>query len=392
MPNLWNNVALAVRIDREAECVLLKDMLETFLSRTGKSLISLKIVAKGLVKSHPFHRSIIHLLLPYLGQFRHLSLNPSEAFHVLLESKLEALESADLGFSEKFNANYNASNMMFFDKTCKLRRVAISSVFPDLDLSTFHISWAHLTHLYFKNIYLPFSQGHAVLRQCVRLVSLAFGIIPNSECHAVTCNTILPVLESLKIVIFMEEPCGQILQPFILPSLKRLEVDSTGTYSQWSELALPRLVQRSACHLKRFEATALAPSVVTALLTAVPSLTRLSLYNLKVGRYREPNHDKQLFSAVARGVLVPNLQHFECNLFDLEYVIDIVEMRTNTAVFRVSPCTPIRSMVIHGLPGRKWQDAQLALSRLQAQGTNIIFHDTSLEIVKKSRNLVRHTR
>ena len=390
MPNLWNNVAVTFRIDMEEECALLKSILEAFLSRTGESLISLKIIAKNLLDSHSFCGSIIDLLLPYIGRFRHLSLHPCEALCSLLESKVNALESAELDFSEAFNPDHDVFNTIFLDKTCNLRRVTISSNFLDLDLDPFHISWANLTQLCLKNTYLAYSQGHAVLRQCVRLVSLAFGIVPDIECRGMTRNTILPVLESLKVAIYTGEQCGQFLQPFILPSLKRLEIDSISTCSQWSEMILPQLVQRSSCQLRRFEASALAPSTVTAFLMTVPSLTRLILHNLRVGRLREPIQDKDMFSAIARGSLVPNLQHFECRLYDLEYVINSVERRTNTATSRISPCTPIRSMVIHGYPGNKWQGVQERLSRLRAQGTNIIFRDTSLDIVKISHNHVRN--
>lgn len=393
MPNLWNNVAVAFHCGKEAKWAVLKDMLDLFLSRTRKSLISLKIVAEGLVDAHPFWRSIIDLLLPYIGQFRHLSLNPSEAFSLLLESKVDALESADLEFSERFNTHPNISNMTFFDKACNLRRIAISSNFADLDLNTFHISWTHLSHLHLVNTYPKFIQGHAVLRQCASLVSLALDMIPDIECHGVTCATILPKLEFLKIVICAGQPCGQFLQPFILPSLKRFEVDSIGTYSRQPDLsavALTQLVQRSSCQLKRFEATALAPSVLTALLTVAPSLTRLSLHNLKIGRFREPSHDQHLFSAVACGNLLPNLQIIECNLFDLEHVIDTVEMRSRIAPFRIPPCTPIRSMIIRGYPGGYWQSVQGSLSGLRTRGVNIIFRDITLDIVKKSLNRTRH--
>jgi hypothetical protein len=391
MPNLWNNVMVAFRCDKETECALLKDMLEAFLSRAGNSLISLKIVAEDLVHSDSFCGSIVDLVLPYIGQIRHLSLNPSEPFHLLLEGKVDALESADLEFSEKFDADPNVPNMTLFYHACNLRRVTISSDFADLDLTIFHFSWTHLTQLCFRNTFLTFAQGHTMLRHCINLVSLAFGIISDVECHAMACNTILPVLEFLKIMIHTSEACGQFLQPFILPSLKRLEVDATGTHFQWSEVVLPRLVQRSSCHLRRVEVSAFAPSAVVALLTAAPSITRLSLQHLKVGRCGEPSHDKNLLSAVARGDLVPNLRIIECNLYNLEYVIDVVEMRWKTTAFRIPPCTPIRSMVVHGYPGMKWQNAQGSLTRLRTRGINIVFRDTTFKIVQRSGKRIRNT-
>jgi hypothetical protein len=389
MPSLWNNVAVAFPRDKAAECALLKNMLEAFLLRSGDSLISLKIVAEDLVDCDSFIQSIIDLILPYIGQLRHLSLNPSDPFHLLLEGNVHALESADLEFSEKFDADPNVSSMMLLDKTCNLRRVTISSDFVDLDLTIFHFSWTHLTQLSFRNTYLTFAQGHAMLRHCINLVSLTFGIIPDIECHAMACNTILPVLESLTIMILTSEECGQFLRPFILPSLKRLEVDATGTHFQWSEVVLPQLVRRSSCHLKRFEVSAFAPSAVIALLTVAPSITRLSLQHLNVGRCREPSYNTNLLGAIARGDLVPNLQIIECNLYDLEYIIDVVEMRSKTAAFHIPPSTPIRSMVVHGYPGMKWQGVQESLSRLRTQGTNITFRDTSIKIAKRSGRRIR---
>ena len=209
-----------------------------------------------------------------------------------------------------------------------------------------------------------------MLRQCVSLVSLACCIVPDTECHGVTCNTILPVLESLKIATYVAEPCGQFLRPSILPSLKRLEVNLTGISSQWSGMVLPRLIHRSSCRLRRFEATALAPPAVTALLTAAPSFTRLTLFNLRARRY---THNRDFFLAIARGDLVPNLQHFESNLLNLEYVIDPVERRTTTTTSHISPCTPIRTMVIHDYPGEKWHGVQKS-SSLKPTSTRNKYH------------------
>lgn len=359
MPHLWNNVAIRwLNRDTavEGSGARSRNMLELFLSRTGSSLISLKIEGEG---THPsivsFCESIAKVILSYIGRFRHLDLHPAELFTRLLwlpSGNIDALESVRLKY---YQASYHKSipagdsiyNATLFHLAPSLRSVSISSSrvsIGPIHLDACHFPWNHLTHLDLSEIPVTFRGGHAALRQCVNMISCSLGIVSDGHCFSETVlsDTTLGSLRSLSIHVFpngrIPELYGEFLQPFILPSLKYLGVYSIhSNRTKFSIAALSSLVKRSSCQLEHFEARHLGPLPVIDLLGRAPgTLTKLSL------DCRVDYMFKLLFAAIAFGVLGQKIHTLECSWLDAEHYINILEMQPESRRLQ----TTLRSMVI----------------------------------------------
>ncbi|KAF8224024.1 hypothetical protein L208DRAFT_1410910 [Tricholoma matsutake] len=328
-PNLWNDIAVQFLYHRRGEFVHLMNLLEIFLSRAGNSSISLNIAAA--VVEYPLDPklvdSMINLVHPHIGQFRHLGLQPVGAMMPILQlpsDTVQALESASLVFDTDDGDNIfdrgerdgwteaaEIHKIIIFDTARNLRYVTLTTEYAEVYLNVLRFPWSQLTHLTLLNTFLEFQSAHEVLRQCTSLVSCNFGINTDWNCWPLDSPTILHNLVSLTVYAF--DPCchhGEFLQPFILPSLRYLELCSEHT-TPWTDGKTIALIRRSLhANFECFRFTSLLPHEVLAALSEAPLLKELSLSFPLSTFGEEPLVLVALITAVARGDVVPNIETF----------------------------------------------------------------------------------
>ncbi|KAF8222339.1 hypothetical protein L208DRAFT_1413611 [Tricholoma matsutake] len=317
-PNLWNDIAVQFPYHRRGEFVHLMNLLAIFLSRAGNSSISLNITAA--VDEYPLDPKLVDSIVNF---FRHLGLQPVGAMMPILQlpsDTVQALESASLVFDSDDCDNIldrgerdgwaeaaEINRITIFDTARNLRYVTLTTEYAEVYLN--------LTHLTLLNTFLEFQSAHEVLRQCTSLVSCEFGINTDWNCWPLDSPTILHNLVSLTVYAF--DPCcyhGEFLQPFILPSLRYLELCSEHT-TPWTDGKTIALIRRSLhANFECFRFTSLLPHEVLAVLSEAPLLKELSLSFPLSTFGEEPLVLVALITAVACGDVVPNIE-----IFNLEF-------------------------------------------------------------------------
>jgi len=166
---------------------------------------------------------------------------------------------------------------------------------------------------------IPFVEGHAVLRWSPNLISATFSIVPDHQCQSEVPSTVLPKLERLRVCSYGYRSLvyGQFLRPFILQSLKHLEIRSTPG-PKWLDVHLLSLVTQSSCALERFTAVSLEPLTISAFLAETPTLVELSLFFL-----RRTDGFSELLTQIAYSTLLPNLRSLRCTADVAEHLLDI---------------------------------------------------------------------
>jgi hypothetical protein len=324
LPSLWNDIAVEFPCDEQEECVHLRNLLETFLSRARNSTISLNMSAAMFYDYNPFCQpfidSIINCVQPHVTQLKFLELQPPAVFMPILElpsGMVHALEVVSLMFAKEDGDSPSAfesgdgltDDITIFDAARNLHSVTLISQYAYMHLAAFRFPWSQLTHLAILDTYVDFESGHEVLRQCTSLVSCSIGIAVDDDCDATLPPTLLPNLISLTVYAYSEEEeHGRFLQPFVLPSLQYLELASPN-HGPWSEMHVTHLIRRSKpAKFECFRCTALTVRDVSAILSEVPLLEELSLCFHR--SEPDPSLDA-LITAIARGNLVPKIRSFE---------------------------------------------------------------------------------
>ena len=250
---------------------------------------------------------------------------------------MDNLESLSLMFpTSGTNTGYDSnhpftSNIRLFDGACNVHIARVTAGYDLFHPNMLHLPWSQLTGLDFEDTTLPssFNQTHTVLRQCVNLQSLRIGIADDDKCGISRLNTLLPHLESMTVFTFNMtvdwNEYGRFLRPFVLPSLKHLEIVSCFGKSVWPEEA-PH-VFKPCClqNLECLEAQQLEPAAVLVFLEAVPLLCELSLPSFK-----SKDGLEDLAPFIGDGDVVPLLRKLEWNVDDLDWLIVILERRTKT--------------------------------------------------------------
>jgi hypothetical protein len=255
LPSLWNNIAVEFPCSQRERCAHLRNKLDIFLSRTGNSTISLNLRATMFLDDNPscrpFIDSIINCVRPHAGRLRLLELQPAQVFMpimVLPSALVHALEFVCLNFTKEDNSSPRffgpgigfTNKITAFETARNLHSVTLISEYADMHLSVFRFPWSQLTHLIILDTFVYFADGHEVLRQCTGLVSCSTGITTDIMCYATLPPTLLRNLVSLTIHAYdAEEEHGRFLEPFVLPSLRHLELASEGC--AWSEMNVLQL-------------------------------------------------------------------------------------------------------------------------------------------------------
>ena len=340
LPNLWNDIAVQFPYRLLGEFVHLRNLFEIFLSRAGNSSISLNITA-AVDEHSPDPKlvdSIVTLVHPLIGQFRHLGLQPVGAMMPILQlpsDRAQALESASLVFDDNDCDNIfergerdgwtEANKITIFGTARNLRCVTLTTDHVEMHLNVLRFPWSQLTHLTLLDTFLEFQSAHETLRQCTSLVSCHFAITSDWNCWSLDNPTVLHNLVSLTVYAY-DQCCyhGEFLQPFILPSLRCLELCSEHT-TPWSHGKIIELIRRSShANFECFRFASLLPNEALAALSEAPLLKELSLsFPLSIFGADplsvfgdEVLVLPALITAVARGDVVPNIETFNLEFQD----------------------------------------------------------------------------
>ena len=376
-------------------------ILKSILSRTGISLISLHIHVqlapsnrrRGLTLK-TLCEQIGDIIQPYVGRFSYLSLYPAEEFRRFSDlpcGRMENLQSVSLDFSDgetKYTLDYSDAYhyplypVTAFNNARNLREVKILTEFALFRPNDFPLPWEQLTVLHLINTPIPFTEGHEALRQCLNLAAATLTIPSDKRClpPGPSRTTLLPHLTSLEIRSATESAIatfGQFLQPFVLPSLKKLMIITLHiTRDTWSHSALFSLITRSSCHLECFEAEWATPQLLHAFLPAAPSLLRLS-FLWSIMEHFTIFHT--IFQEMADDILLPNLLGLECNTDSLDDALKMVEARANQTSC-LFPCTIINAVIIHGRTEPPYEIPFSIIQQLRAQGIKIVFQYAGREL------------
>ena len=371
-PSLWNNIAVMFRGSRRRNWDCLIHLTEIYLSRTRHSLISLRIVAspsRGPLAAISRH-GLTTLIQPYLGQLRHLSLQPAEAFKDLLWlpcGRVNALETVSLSFERGIYGlplTMSESPLTLFDAASSLRMAHLSTLSADLCIC---LPWAQITHLDFTGSSFTPQKYHTMIRQCTNLISCTCGMVRQREAPYAIPPT---VLKNLEVAIFAGDnntAYAHFLRPFILPSIRQLEVSFVYDAGQPGDDEV-LLIKRSSCVLKRLVIKDFGPDRAFELLAELPSLTELRLSTGSLGNivFRE------LLRSIACGDLVPNLHRFECDLSAASFILHILDARMKPRHPPHLPYTAIQTLVIHGNPNKARGLIKASLSTLSTLGMDIL--------------------
>ena len=382
-PRLWNEIHVSIdccSVETEEICGTMVDEALLFLLRAGSTPISLVLEAEEDIDDFAPHacRTVLFSMMDYFHQFQSLSLVPIEQFGFLPQFGLDwgrvtILESLALTFSSGSPLSINGRDqppahcLKGFEHAHSLHTLLISSDHAHLELQVFTLPWSQLTRLAFNQTTIPFTEGHLVLRQCVNLVSLRLGITSNDECDLSHPDTLLPHLESLTIFVDMEDEYGQFLEPFVLPSLKCLEIESEDE-SIWPDEASGMLRADSLQNLEQLKVTHMEPAAVHAFLVDTPSLIRLSIHSLSSSDTVE-----ELTEAIGDGDLVPLLQVLECDASMADSLPHILEARAKVASQEDSRFATIRSVIIYGNLTDTSTNESLTL--FHSQGVDVEYRD-----------------
>jgi hypothetical protein len=355
IPSLWNDIQILLdysSAETQESCDSMLKEASLFLFRSGKSPISLTLEAEEDVTPHAC-MAVLFFVMPHLRRLQSLSLIPVERFRLppqLDWGRVNNLESLSLSFDfGPLSGNLDhppASYLKGFHGASKLHTLTISSDHAHLELQIFKFPWSQLTRLEFNQTTIPYAEGHEVLRQCVGLVSLRLGIVSDDECKIFSDRTLLPHLESLAVFVDMDGDYGQFLQPFVLPSLKRLKIESEDE-SFWSDDEGATLNTESLKNLEQLAVTHMEPTAIHALLTDAPSLIELSMRSFTFTDALE-----ELTEAICDGDIAPILRVLECDAGMVDSLVNILEARAKVtgdeAGDEVSTSATIESVIIHG--------------------------------------------
>jgi hypothetical protein len=251
------------------------------------------------------------------------------------------------------------SNISIIEAACHLRNVTIPVGNVQIShLNHFSFPWACITELDItavdKYAYdVTFIEGHGILAQCKNLISCTLSIPPDDACLQALVHpsdTVLEKLQSLTLIANYHLQHGLFLQPFVLPALKCLKI-LTKPWASWSGEALTSLVQRSSCLLERLESRCVGSDEIFGLLSEVPSLLEMSLWDLK------PHLAGEMLTAIGSGDVVPKLQGFQCEIKDAGVLLDMLEEAS-------TPFQSIKSLLLHGNPECAPEGVRDSLHRL----------------------------
>lgn len=365
-PALWNNIILCLDKTKEEECARQSSMLQLCLSRTRSSLISLRIQGSPpLLTWNTTGQLIVDSVRLCISRVHHLSLGSLVLFQHIF-AKLPrgiagSLASLSVQLScEREDARDNApSDISIVEAACHLRNVTIPVGNVQIShLIHFSFPWACITELEItavdKYAYdVTFVEGHGILGQCKSLVSCTLTIPPDEACLQALVHpsdTVLEKLQSLTLMANYHLQHGLFLQPFVLPALKCLKILSK-PWASWSSEALISLIQRSLCLLEHLESRCAGSDEISGLLSEVPSLLEMSLWDLK------PHLAEEMLTAIGNGDVVPRLRGFQCEIKDAGVLLDMLEEDS-------TPFKSIKSLLLHGNPERAPEGVRDSLYRL----------------------------
>ena len=375
MPNLWNSIDIFLSHDIKDSCDSLVCTIHEFLRRAGDSLISLTLGVEGNPLP-PALSIIMYHMKDYFTRLRHLRVHPAE-IEILLEIlrvSMIDLETLSLSFGCESSIDHSMlqalpiPDVAVFHRSPKLRSLVVSNNHRHFHLNPLglRIPWSQLTHLSFARIVIDFAEGHMVLRQCVNLTSLGLRISSDSHCTFPFPDTPLPRLKRLKVFTHTIEMCGQFLQPFVLPSLKHLDIWSESR-AIWPVEGPPVLNAASLRNLESLLVNHMEPAAVLVFLTNTPSLVTLYLHSVKTTECLD-----ELTATIRDCKVTPKLEVLESDASVVDSLVNILEKRGISKDEDPSPSATIAYVAVHKCPA-DFSAIEECLSRFRDQGIEIEF-------------------
>ena len=246
MPCLWTSLSFRVQRPRH----MWKAFLETWLTRSRTLSLSLEISWDPSMGISYFNDHVLKLITRSSKRWRSLRLSlPDDTLRNVLSNPLPLLQTLQL------NLVVPLSTLSICPPAApKLRSLSLLTIYQDP--RCLFIPWQQLTHFHSQSCrsvpeYLQILRLCASLERC-RLRVESYSSTPSEA------PLLVPRLQSLTVIVGINEDSGPFLDSLVLPLLRDMELtiqisESSVSYHThvWPKLQLLSLVSRSSCPLRR---------------------------------------------------------------------------------------------------------------------------------------------
>lgn len=357
-PGLWTNASIVLGSEVSTENRKTLRMAETFFSRSGSSLISLRISSEEWANldfpDQPLNPvcDLLELLAKRLKKFDIRV--PGIELLVLPPSSLGVLGTPIFSVSVKSEDRYPVAMGMRRRRLRRLGATAMNQYMTPAP-NPLYVPWFQLAELH-----LPFAVTiHSILRQCTNLVHFGISFSHRRPGRTEISQLSLKHLEKLELDFYSIEQAVWFLNPLVLPLLRDLKIHyQTGSENLMEEMT--DLIHRSSNTIKRFTGTRLSDRAVHIILQKLPSLVELHI----------PSLDPKILGRISRGELCPCVETLEFT--DSDYMDEVMEMlqcrsiRGDGKVFNT-----IQNIVLNRQEFEMLTEKEDILQKCQELGVNI---------------------